>query len=74
MVPVCESSVVIAVSSPHRQQSLAAVHFAIDTVKATVPIWKKEVYAGEAPSRWKANQECAWSGDAVKHWTSDAKR
>ena len=36
-----EASVIIAISSPHRKESLEAVHFAIDTLKATVPIWKK---------------------------------
>lgn len=40
-VPVTEASVVIAVSSPHRQESLEAVHYAIDSLKASVPIWKK---------------------------------
>ena len=41
-----ESSVVIAVSAPHRQDALAACKDAIDTLKATVPLWKKEVYEG----------------------------
>ena len=34
--------VIIAVSSPHRQAAFAACQFAIDTLKETVPIWKKE--------------------------------
>ncbi len=37
-----ESSVLIAVSSPHRREAFEACHFAIDTLKETVPIWKKE--------------------------------
>ncbi len=42
-------SVLIAVSSPHRKASLEACHFAIDRLKETVPIWKKEVWTdGEA--------------------------
>jgi len=41
-----EASVVIAVSAPHRQDALAACKDAIDTLKATVPLWKKEVYEG----------------------------
>ena len=41
VVPVGEASIVIAVSSPHRKEALEAVHFAIDHVKATVPVWKK---------------------------------
>jgi molybdopterin synthase catalytic subunit len=39
--PVGEASVIIAVSSAHRKEALEAAHFAIDTLKATVPIWKK---------------------------------
>jgi len=37
-----ESSVLIAVSSAHRREAFEACHFAIDTLKETVPIWKKE--------------------------------
>ena len=39
-----ESSVLIAVSSPHRRQAFEACHFAIDTLKETVPVWKKEYF------------------------------
>jgi molybdopterin synthase catalytic subunit len=39
-----EPSVAVAVASPHRPEAFAACRFAIDTLKATVPIWKKEVY------------------------------
>lgn len=41
-----ESSVLIAVSSPHRRQAFEACQFAIDTLKETVPIWKKEYFEG----------------------------
>jgi molybdopterin synthase catalytic subunit/molybdopterin converting factor small subunit len=41
-----EASVVIAVSAPHRQAALDACREAIDTLKETVPLWKKEVYEG----------------------------
>ncbi len=51
----------IAVSSPHRASSLEAVHFAIDELKATVPIWKKEQYADG--SEWKENKECFFTAD-----------
>jgi molybdopterin synthase catalytic subunit len=34
--------VIIAVSAPHRKAAFAACQFAIDTLKETVPIWKKE--------------------------------
>jgi len=36
--------VVIAVSSPHRKIAFEACQFAIDTLKETVPIWKKEYF------------------------------
>ena len=45
-VGIGETSVVIAVSAPHRQDALAACKEAIDTLKETVPLWKKEVYEG----------------------------
>jgi len=41
---ISDASVAIAVSSPHRHQALAACAFAIDRLKETVPIWKKEVW------------------------------
>jgi molybdopterin synthase catalytic subunit len=41
-----ETSVVIAVSAPHRQDALAACKDAIDELKERVPLWKKEVYDG----------------------------
>ena len=37
-----ESSVLIAVSAAHRGEAFAACQFAIDTLKRTVPVWKKE--------------------------------
>jgi len=45
-VEIGEPSVVIAVSSPHRAAALTACQEAIDTLKETVPLWKKEVYEG----------------------------
>jgi molybdopterin synthase catalytic subunit len=54
-VPVGVTSVFIAVSAVHRADALDACKFVIDEVKASVPIWKKEVYAnGEV---WKENSE-----------------
>ena len=54
-VPVGETSVFIAVSSVHRVDALDACKYLIDEIKASVPIWKKEVYAnGEV---WKENSE-----------------
>jgi MoaE-MoaD fusion protein len=45
-VAVGDTSVVIAVSAPHRHDALAACRDAIETLKEQVPLWKKEVYEG----------------------------
>jgi molybdopterin synthase catalytic subunit len=45
-VGIGETSVAIAVSAPHRADALAACKDAIDTLKDSVPLWKKEVYEG----------------------------
>lgn len=55
IVPVKQASVIIAVSSAHRQSSLDAVSWAIDELKKTVPIWKLEIY--DDGSQWKGNPE-----------------
>lgn len=41
---VGEVSVVVAVSAPHRGEAFDACEFCIDTLKQTVPIWKKEIF------------------------------
>ncbi|KNA20557.1 hypothetical protein SOVF_051100 [Spinacia oleracea] len=52
-VSVGETSIFIAISSVHRVDALDACKYLIDELKASVPIWKKEVYAnGEV---WKEN-------------------
>lgn len=43
-----ETSVLIAVSSPHRAAAFEACRYGIDTLKRTVPIWKKEHFVGGA--------------------------
>ncbi len=45
ILDVGDVAVVIAVSTPHRKDAFEACQFAIDTLKETVPIWKKEVFA-----------------------------
>jgi molybdopterin synthase catalytic subunit len=50
-----EASVAVAVASPHRAEAFAACRHAIDTLKAKVPIWKKEFYADG--SLWLQNAE-----------------
>jgi molybdopterin synthase catalytic subunit len=49
-VDVGEASVAIAVSCPHRADAIAACHWLIDTLKADVPIWKKEWYVAKTPA------------------------
>ena len=39
-----EIAVIVAVSTPHRKASFEACQFAINTLKQTVPIWKKEIF------------------------------
>ena len=46
VVPIGESAVVVAVSAPHRSAAFEAARFGIDTLKSTVPIWKKETWSG----------------------------
>jgi len=46
LVEIGETSVVIAVSAPHRASALAACAEAIDELKVSVPLWKKETYVG----------------------------
>jgi molybdopterin synthase catalytic subunit len=50
-----EAAVVVAVSAAHRGEAFAAAEWAIDTLKSTVPIWKKETWAGGSD----------WGTDAV---------
>ena len=43
-VEIKETSIIIAVSSPHRAESFQAAQYIIDEIKQKVPIWKKEFY------------------------------
>lgn len=47
-----EPTVVVACGAPHRGDALEACRWIIDTIKAEVPIWKREVYAGAGGSAW----------------------
>lgn len=42
VVPLTEAAVIVAVSAPHRVAAFEAARFGIDTLKSTVPIWKRE--------------------------------
>ena len=54
VVDVGETSVAIAVSAPHRDKAYNVSRQAIDRLKSTIPIWKKEMY--QEGASWKANQ------------------
>ena len=59
-----EISVLVAVSSPHRADGFSACRFAIDRLKQTVPVWKKEMsedgeYWVEGPGMPESNAEAA---------------
>jgi molybdopterin synthase catalytic subunit len=49
-VEIGETSLLVAVSSPHRKEAFEACHYAVDRVKHIVPVWKKEVW--EDGSEW----------------------
>ncbi len=46
VVEIGDEAVVVAVSAPHRGEAFEAARFAIDELKRTVPIWKRESWAG----------------------------
>jgi molybdopterin converting factor subunit 1 len=41
-----ETSLLVAVSAPHRREAFEACHYAVDRIKEIVPVWKKEVWEG----------------------------
>ncbi|MFT7605659.1 MAG: molybdopterin synthase catalytic subunit, partial [Saprospiraceae bacterium] len=44
VLEIKEIAVIIAVSTPHRKAAFEACQYCIDTLKETVPIWKKEIF------------------------------
>ncbi|KAL1421681.1 hypothetical protein MTO96_023102 [Rhipicephalus appendiculatus] len=72
VVPLGESSVLIAVSSEHRQEAMDASKYAIDELKRRVPIWKKEHY-GSGDDQWKANKECFWTRRTLNFCTFERR-
>jgi len=50
IVKVNEPSLWVEVIAPHRGEAFAACQFLIDEMKKTVPIWKRPVSEGRAPS------------------------
>ena len=59
-VPLGEASVLIAVSTPHRGEAFECCRWLIDTLKAKLALWKKEVWEGGGESWARPNQE--WRG------------
>ncbi|KAB5528877.1 Molybdopterin synthase catalytic subunit [Coniochaeta sp. 2T2.1] len=55
-VPVGEESILIAVSSPHRQAAWRAGEEALEECKARVEVWKREEFVGEE-GVWRANRD-----------------
>jgi molybdopterin synthase catalytic subunit len=55
---VGEASVVVAASAAHRGEAFAAARLAIDGVKQTVPIWKKE-HRADGTAEWVACHQAA---------------
>ncbi|ODQ77155.1 hypothetical protein BABINDRAFT_10309 [Babjeviella inositovora NRRL Y-12698] len=54
-VGIMEDSILIALSSSHRQEGWAAAEYLLELIKAKTEIWKNEVYE-DGHSEWKANQ------------------
>ncbi|RKU43245.1 Molybdopterin synthase catalytic subunit [Coniochaeta pulveracea] len=54
--PVGEESILIAVSSPHRQEAWRAGEEALEDCKAKVEVWKREEFEGEE-GVWRANRD-----------------
>src|SRR5438876_1213354 len=68
---ISETSVVIAVSAPHRRAAFEACEWAIRELKRTVPIWKKEVFAdGEVWVEGESSADYTDFADKNKAWKS----
>lgn len=61
-VDIMETSVIIAVSTGHRDNCYEASRYAIEKLKQSVPIWKKEIW--EDGSEWKGHQKGPWDPTA----------
>ena len=48
LLEIGETSLLVAVSSPHRREAFDACHWAVDRIKEIVPVWKKEFFEGGA--------------------------
>ena len=59
VVPIGEESILIAVSSPHRQAAWKAGEEALENCKAKVEVWKLEEFGGAEGGVWRANRDGA---------------
>jgi len=59
VVPIGEESILITVSSPHRQAAWRAGEEALEECKAKVEVWKKEEFGGAEGGVWRANRDGA---------------
>ncbi|KAI5247812.1 Molybdopterin biosynthesis MoaE [Aureobasidium subglaciale] len=57
VVPIAEESILIAVSSPHRQAAWRAGEEALELTKEKVEVWKLEEFGGEEGGVWRANRD-----------------
>jgi len=57
VVPIAEESILIAVSTPHRQAAWRAGEEALELVKERVEVWKMEEFGGEEGGVWRANRD-----------------
>ena len=71
VLSVGDVSVVVAVSTPHRDEAFHSARFCIDTLKATVPIWKRETWA--SGTEWSACSHPIVSDDFDHIGTGDTQ-
>lgn len=65
MVPIGEESILIAVSSAHRQAAWRAGEEALEECKEKAEVWKLEEFGGEEGGVWRANRDGALPEEKV---------
>jgi len=71
-VEIGQTSVVIAVASPHRVDAFEAGRWLMDAIKERVPIWKKEFYEVDHPTPYRGEVRAGWvEGSDVVPSTDD---
>jgi molybdopterin synthase catalytic subunit len=70
IVPIGEESILISVSSPHRQAAWRGGEEALEECKAKVEVWKKEEFGGNEAGIWRANRDGA-AGARIDHDKKD---